>query len=66
MDFDEDDEFMDFDDEEEIEHSKELMDAYNDYKYPEPDKIWDFVKRHNWPEYVEGFTQVENKMMELY
>ena len=43
-----------------------IMSEYNNYEYPEPDMIWDFIKRQGWPEYIDDFTQVENKLMGLY
>lgn len=39
---------------------------YDDYVKPDPDQIYEFVNRHGWPEYIENFTNVENKIMELY
>lgn len=45
---------------------KQIMDAYNDYVYPHPENIWKFIKNNNWPELIESFTIVENKLMQLY
>lgn len=45
---------------------KSIMDAYNNYEYPHPENIWKFIKANNWPDYVEGFTQLENRLLELY
>lgn len=44
----------------------DIMKQYREYEYPEPDKIWEFVKRNNWPDTIESFTQIENKLMQLY
>lgn len=44
----------------------QILDQYNNYKYPEPENIWKFVKANNWPEIIESFTQVEDRLMHLY
>jgi len=44
----------------------EIMVAYGAYKYPHPEMIWKFIKKNNWPEYIESFTQLENKLLQLY
>ena len=43
-----------------------IMSEYNDYKYPDPSKMWEFIEKQGWPELVENFTQMENKFLELY
>lgn len=43
-----------------------IMKQYNEYKYPHPDNIYKFVKNNNWPDMLESFTQVENRLMQLY
>jgi len=45
---------------------KDIMDAYNNYQYPHPEKIWEFIKNNNWPDMIESFTNLENKLMQLY
>jgi len=45
---------------------KVIMDTYNNYVYPHPEMIWQFIKKNNWPEQIESFTQLENKLMQLY
>jgi hypothetical protein len=43
-----------------------IMDDYNNYKYPNPEMIWAFIKRHGWPEYIDNFSRLEDKFMQLY
>jgi hypothetical protein len=43
-----------------------IMEGYNDYEYPHPENIWKFIKANNWPDLLESFTQLENKLMQLY
>jgi hypothetical protein len=45
---------------------KSIMDSYNNYVYPHPEKIWQFIKSNNWPDMIDNFTQVESKLMSLY
>jgi len=39
---------------------------YDNYVYPSPDNIYKFINKYKWPEYMENFTNVENKLLELY
>lgn len=43
-----------------------IWDTYINYKYPEPEMIWKFVKEKNYPEVIENFNNIEQKFMELY
>jgi hypothetical protein len=43
-----------------------IMSNYNEYKYPEPSKMWKFIEEQGWPDMIENFTQLENKFLELY
>lgn len=44
----------------------EIMSTYNNYKYPDPSMIWEFIKSKEWPEFIDDFTRIENKFLELY
>jgi hypothetical protein len=44
---------------------KNIMEAYNNYTYPDPNMIWQFVKKNNWPDIIDNFTQVEQKLLQL-
>jgi len=44
----------------------DIMDDYTNYKYPDPKLIYEFFKKHGWPEYLDDFTNVENNLMKLY
>jgi len=39
---------------------------YSEYKKPDPDNIYKFINKYGWPEYIDNFTNVENKIMQLY
>ena len=43
-----------------------IMAEFNDYVYPDPEHIWEFIKMYDWPEVIDNFTNVENKLLELY
>jgi len=43
-----------------------IMDMFNSYEYPHPENIYKFIKRNNWPDMIESFNQLENKLMQLY
>ncbi len=45
---------------------KRIKREYDSYKKPNPDNIYKFIDRYGWPEYTENFTNVENKLLELY
>lgn len=45
---------------------KRVVRDYDSYTKPNPDNILEFFKVHPWPEYMENFTNVENKIMEVY
>ena len=45
---------------------KRVIRDYDNYKKPDLEKILEFFRNHEWPEYVENFTQVENKIMMVY
>lgn len=40
--------------------------AYNDYEYPEPEKIYPFCKKMGFREYIDEFTKFENMLLRLY
>ncbi len=39
---------------------------YDGYIKPSPDNIYPFINKYGWPEYIENFTYVENRLLELY
>lgn len=39
---------------------------YDKYDKPSPDNIYEFIKKYGWPEYLDNFTYVENRLLELY
>lgn len=39
---------------------------YDNYTKPSPDNIYEFIKKYGWPEYLDNFTYVENRLLELY
>jgi hypothetical protein len=43
-----------------------VLKAYDDYIFPPPGNIYQFFKKHNMRKFLEDFTNVENKLMELY
>lgn len=43
-----------------------VLKAYDEYKKSDIDNIMVFFNNHPWPEYTENFTNVENKLMEIY
>jgi len=43
-----------------------ILDHYNSYETPEPSMLYEFFKKHNWPEYLENLHNVENRLGELY
>lgn len=43
-----------------------IMEEYKNYVLPNPENIWKFVKDNNWPDLIDSFTTVENKLMQLY
>lgn len=45
---------------------RRIFREYDGYVMPNPDNIYKFVEAHKWPEYLGNFTNVENKIMELY
>lgn len=45
---------------------RRIFREYDGYKQPDPNNIYTFIKKHGWPEYLDNFTNVENKIMELY
>ena len=45
---------------------KRITDEYEGYDTPHPEKIYEFFKQHNWPEYLENLTNVENRLYVLY
>jgi hypothetical protein len=45
---------------------RRILRDYEGYTKPNPDKIYDFFKKYPYPDYTENFTNVENKILELY
>lgn len=45
---------------------RRIFREYDGYKMTNPDNIYKFIEEHKWPEYLSNFTNVENKLMELY
>ncbi len=43
-----------------------IMNEYNSIKYPDPDMIYQYIKEKGWPEYLEQFTSLEDKFLQLY
>ena len=39
---------------------------YDEYNKPSPNNIYEFINSYGWPEYLENFTYVENRLLELY
>lgn len=45
---------------------KRVVRDYDTYTKPDLDRILPFFQKYGWPEYMESFTQVENKIMSVY
>lgn len=45
---------------------RRIVRDYEGYQKPDLDKIYEFFKKYPYPDYTENFTNVENKIMELY
>ena len=45
---------------------KRVTRDYDNYEKPDLDKILGFFQKYKWPEYMENFTNVENKIMSVY
>lgn len=45
---------------------RRILRDYDNYALPHPDNILTFFQNHQWPEYMERFTNVENRLLELY
>lgn len=45
---------------------KRVLSSYEGYKKCDLDNIREFFKKHPWPDYVDNFTNVENKLMEVW
>jgi len=43
-----------------------VYDAYNDYTFPPPSNIYQFFKKYNMRGFLEDYTKVESKLLELY
>lgn len=43
-----------------------VLDAYNKYEYPSPDKIYEFVDKNQFQYYIDHFNSLETKLMKLY
>jgi len=45
---------------------RRIVDAYNNYTFPPPSNIYQFFKKYNMRGFLEDFTKVESKLLELY
>ena len=45
---------------------KVILKTYKEYTLPDPDKIFTFFKKNKFKGYMENFTTVESKLLELY
>ena len=45
---------------------KRIMDVYDNYTFPPPSNIYQFFKKYNMRGFLDNYTAVENKLMELY
>jgi len=43
-----------------------IMQEYASYAYPDPENIWPFFKDLGFPEFIENFTNIENRLLSLY
>jgi 5'-3' exonuclease len=43
-----------------------IIDAYNNYNFPPPSNIYQFFKKYNMRGFLEDFSKVESKLLELY
>lgn len=43
-----------------------ILNAYKSYKIADPSKIYDFFYKNNFNGYLDDFTNVENKLLQLY
>lgn len=43
-----------------------IMKEYNEYKFPNASRLYDFFKNRNWKSYIEEFSYVENRLFLLY
>lgn len=45
---------------------RRILRDYDGYQKPDLDNIREFFKKYQYPDYLDNFTNVENKIMELY
>lgn len=45
---------------------KKIVDKYNSIEYPDPGKMYEWIKENNWQGYLDEWTKTENKLYELY
>lgn len=43
-----------------------IIDEYSSYKYPHPDNMWKYIKKKEWSDFIDNFTNLENKFLTLY
>lgn len=43
-----------------------ILDKYHAYEHPDPNLIYPFFQKMNWPQMLERFTQVEDFLMRMY
>lgn len=43
-----------------------VLKVYDEYIFPPPGNIYQFFKKHGMRKFLDDFTNVENKLMELY
>lgn len=45
---------------------RKTLERYNEYEIPDPDHLYTFFKKYNWPTYLENYEEVENYLLRLY
>ncbi len=45
---------------------EKILISYDNYVYPEPEKIYKFFEKHKWPWFLDNFVHVENNLLKLY
>lgn len=45
---------------------RSIIKKYKEYEYPNPEKIYEFFNKKQWPWFLDNFVQVENNLLQLY
>jgi hypothetical protein len=45
---------------------RRVITSYDEYTQPDGDFILEFFKKYKWPDYLDNFNKVENKIMSVY